>query len=92
MLDKGQADVAIVFTTDGQLAARQVRRARRTTRSVPALQHQLRRARPGAEEAGADVQKTIDDVQKGMTQDIMQELNARVDLDKQTPKAVAAST
>ncbi len=32
---------------------------------------------------------TIETVQKGLTERVMQELNARVDVDRETPKAVA---
>ena len=35
------------------------------------------------------MQKTIELVQKGLTEKVMQELNARVDVDRQTPKQVA---
>jgi glycine betaine/choline ABC-type transport system substrate-binding protein len=39
---------------------------------------------------GPDVRKVIVQVQKGMTTRVMQELNSRVDIDKQEPKDVAA--
>ena len=38
---------------------------------------------------GPDAQKTIELVQKGLTTEAMQELNSRVDIDKQTPAQVA---
>ena len=38
---------------------------------------------------GPDLQKTVEQVQKGLTTEVMQELNSRVDIDKQTPKQVA---
>jgi glycine betaine/choline ABC-type transport system substrate-binding protein len=41
------------------------------------------------DKAGPDLQKTVELVNKGLTDDVMQELNARVDLDKETPKDVA---
>jgi osmoprotectant transport system substrate-binding protein len=43
-----------------------------------------------ARKAGPDLPKIIDRLQKGLTDEVMQELNARVDLDKQTPGTVAA--
>ena len=43
-----------------------------------------------AEEAGPDYEKTIVQVQEGLTLEVMQELNARVELEKETPKQVAA--
>ena len=41
------------------------------------------------QKAGPDFAKTIELVQKGMTTPVMQELNSRVDLDKQKPADVA---
>ena len=41
------------------------------------------------EKAGPDLQKVVDQVNKGLTDEVMQELNARVDLDKKTPEVVA---
>ena len=43
-----------------------------------------------ADKLGTEGQKVITDVQKYMTAEIMQELNARVDLDKQKREDVAA--
>jgi len=40
-------------------------------------------------EIGPEGQKVIEDVQKPLTEKVMQELNSRVDLDKQDPKKVA---
>jgi glycine betaine/choline ABC-type transport system substrate-binding protein len=42
------------------------------------------------EKAGPDFAKTVDMVSKGLTDEVMQELNARVDLDKSTPEDVAS--
>jgi glycine betaine/choline ABC-type transport system substrate-binding protein len=41
------------------------------------------------DKAGPDFAKTVEMVNKGLTDEVMQELNARVDLDKSTPKDVA---
>ena len=41
------------------------------------------------ETLGPDGQKVIEDVQKPLTEKVMQELNARVDVDKQKPEEVA---
>ena len=43
-----------------------------------------------ADEAGPDYQATIEKVQQGLTLEAMQELNARVDVDKEKPEDVAA--
>ena len=42
-----------------------------------------------AEQAGPDLAKTIDLIQEQLTDENMQELNARVDLDKKDPAEVA---
>ena len=41
------------------------------------------------EEAGPDFQATIEKVQEGLSLEVMQELNARVDIDKEKPAEVA---
>jgi len=41
------------------------------------------------EAAGPDMPKVVAQVEKGLTGAVMSELNARVDLDKKTPKEVA---
>ena len=43
-----------------------------------------------ADKLGQDGQSIITNVQKYMTEEIMQELNARVDVDKDEPATVAA--
>jgi osmoprotectant transport system substrate-binding protein len=43
-----------------------------------------------AEQAGPDLKRVIARLQRGLTDEVMQELNARVDLDKQSPAQVAA--
>jgi glycine betaine/choline ABC-type transport system substrate-binding protein len=90
VLDKGQADLSIIFTTDAQL---------QTRKDVVILEDDKHAFPPGnpvfvarkskVDEAGPDMQKTVQLVQKGLTQKILRELNARVDVDRQTPKAVA---
>jgi osmoprotectant transport system substrate-binding protein len=41
------------------------------------------------EKAGPDLAKTVELVNKDLTDAVMQELNARVDIDKSTPEDVA---
>jgi glycine betaine/choline ABC-type transport system substrate-binding protein len=43
------------------------------------------------DEAGPDFQSTVEAVQENLTLEVMQELNARVDVDKETPEAAATS-
>ena len=90
VLDKGQADLSILFTTDAQLS---------TSNKYVTLEDDKKAFPPGnvtfvarqaiANEAGPDMKKTIEAVQKGLTERVMQELNARVDVDRETPRAVA---
>jgi osmoprotectant transport system substrate-binding protein len=42
-----------------------------------------------ADKAGAEIEDVVAKVQEGLTDEVMQELNARVDLDKKTPEEVA---
>ena len=42
-----------------------------------------------AEQLGPEGQQVVEAVQKYMTEDVLQELNARVDVDKEKPEAVA---
>jgi glycine betaine/choline ABC-type transport system substrate-binding protein len=43
-----------------------------------------------AQEAGSDFAETIEKAQGNLTLEVMQELNARVDIDKEKPAKVAA--
>jgi osmoprotectant transport system substrate-binding protein len=90
VLDKGQADVSIIFTTDAQLSTR---------KDIVILQDDKHVFPPGnvtfvarkaiVDKAGPDMQKTIELVQKGLTERVMRELNARVDVDRETPRQAA---
>ena len=90
VLDKGQADLSIIFTTDAQLSTRD---------DVITLEDDKQVFPPGnvtfvasqetADQAGPDMKETIESVQEGLTERVMQELNARVDVDRETPRAVA---
>jgi osmoprotectant transport system substrate-binding protein len=90
VLDKGQADLSIIFTTDAQLSTRE---------DVVTLVDDKKVFPPGnvtfvarqqtVERAGPDMQETIEKVQQGLTEKVMRELNARVDVDRETPRQVA---
>jgi len=90
VLDKGQADVSIIFTTDAQLSTRD---------DVVTLEDDKKVFPPGnvtfvarkqtADSAGPDLKETVENVQQGLTERVMQELNARVDVDREEPRAVA---
>jgi glycine betaine/choline ABC-type transport system substrate-binding protein len=93
VLEKGQADLSIIFTSDPQLAAEKDK--------FVVLEDDKHVFPPGnpifitdqsvAKEAGPDFEKTIVEVQKGLTLQVIQELNARVELEKQSPAKAAAA-
>jgi glycine betaine/choline ABC-type transport system substrate-binding protein len=89
VLEKRRADVGIVFTTDGQLAQGKVALIQDDQHMFPPYNVTLVFKADKLSALGPDVRDVIDLVQKGLTTEAMQELNSRVDIDKQTPAAVA---
>ena len=89
VLDSGQADTAIVFTTDGQLAQGKELLLQDDKKMFPPYNVTLVFRNAALKKLGPDAQKTIALVQKGLTTEAMQELNSRVSIDKQTPAQVA---
>ncbi|HTU15771.1 MAG TPA: glycine betaine ABC transporter substrate-binding protein [Solirubrobacterales bacterium] len=91
VLDKGQADLSILFTTDAQLGASDKYTILEDDKGVlPAGNVVFLTEQKTIDEAGPDYQATIEKVQSGLTEKVMQELDARVDIDKEDPAAVAA--
>jgi osmoprotectant transport system substrate-binding protein len=93
VLEKGQADLSILFTTDPQLSAEKDKFVilEDDKHVFPAGNIIFVTKKSVAEEAGPDYEKTILEVQEGLTLPVMQELDARVELEKETPKAAAAA-
>ncbi|MDX6589018.1 MAG: osmoprotectant transport system substrate-binding protein opuBD [Solirubrobacterales bacterium] len=93
VLEKGQADLSILFTTDPQLSAEKDKFVilEDDKHVFPAGNIIFVTRQSVAEEAGPDYEKTILEVQEGLTLPVMQELDARVELEKETPKAAAAA-
>lgn len=91
VLEKGQADLSILFTTDPQLSAESDKFVilEDDKEVFPAGNVIFVTAKKVAEEAGPDYEKTILQVQEGLDLKVMQELDARVELEKETPKAAA---
>ena len=89
VLKKGQADVSIVFTTDPQNKREGFVLLEDDKGMFPPYNSTLVVRNDVVEKAGPDFAKTVEMVNKGLTDEVMQELNARVDLDKQTPEDVA---
>ncbi len=91
VLDKGQADLSIVFTTDAQLGASDKYTILEDDKGVlPAGNVVFMTKKTTADQAGSDYESTIVDVQGNLTEKVMQELDARVDIDKEKPADVAA--
>jgi osmoprotectant transport system substrate-binding protein len=92
VLEKGQADLSILFTTDPQLAAEKDKFVilEDDKHVFPAGNIIFVTKQSTAEKAGSDYEKTIVDVQKGLTLPVMQELDARVELEKKSATEVAA--
>jgi glycine betaine/choline ABC-type transport system substrate-binding protein len=90
ILDNGDADIAFVFTTDGPLSSGKYVILDDDKHIFPPYNISFTVRDSAAKKLGADGQKVITDVQKYMTESIMQELNARVDIDKEQPANVAA--
>ena len=91
VLDKGQADASILFTSDAQLAANPDKYVLLEDDKgiFPSGNVIWITDQSTVQKAGPDYQATIEKVQQGLTLPVMQELNARVDIDKQDPADVA---
>jgi len=93
VLEKGQADLSILFTTDAQLSAEKDKFViLEDDKHVFPAGNVIFVTKPSvAQKAGSDYEKTIVEVQKGLTLPVMQELDARVELEKQSPAKAAAA-
>jgi glycine betaine/choline ABC-type transport system substrate-binding protein/ABC-type proline/glycine betaine transport system permease subunit len=90
VLKNGQADVSLVFTTDGQIKADNLVLLKDDKSLFPPYNASLIAKTSVVDKEGPDFQKTVDAVTSGLTTEVMQELNSRVDLDKETPAKVAS--
>jgi glycine betaine/choline ABC-type transport system substrate-binding protein len=89
VLDSGAADVAFIFTTDGDLASGKYAILDDDKKFFPPYNITFAIRNEALDKLGPEGQKVIEDVQKPLTEKVMQELNARVDVDKQKPEEVA---
>ncbi len=90
-LDSGQAKLALVFSTDPQLALGKYTAYEDDKKFFPPYNITLGLKDETVAKLGPKAIKTIEQVQAGLTNEAMQELNRRVDLDKKKPKEVAAA-
>jgi osmoprotectant transport system substrate-binding protein len=89
VLTEGQADVSIVFTTDPQIQRENFVLLEDDKGMFPPYNSTLVMRNEVAEQGGAQLEEVVAMVNEGLTAEAMQELNARVDLDKKTPEEVA---
>ena len=89
VLTSGRADVSIVFTTDPQIQREKEVLLEDDQGMFPPYNSTLVMRQETADEAGPDLAKTVELLQEQLTDENMQELNARVDLDKKDPATVA---
>ena len=91
VLDKKDADLSILFTTDAQLFTSDDYVLLTDDKKVlPAGNVTFVASQKAVDEAGPDFAETINKVQRDLSLAVMQELNARVDVDKEKPEEAAA--
>ncbi|HEV2062398.1 MAG TPA: glycine betaine ABC transporter substrate-binding protein [Solirubrobacteraceae bacterium] len=89
VLKRGDDVVSIVFTTDPQNKRQNLVLLEDDQGMFPPYNSTFVVRDEIARKAGPDLAQVIEKVQTGLTDEVMQELNARVDLDKQSPEQVA---
>jgi glycine betaine/choline ABC-type transport system substrate-binding protein len=89
VLDKNQADVAFVFTTDANLATNKYAILNDDKKLFPPYHISFLVKTDVLKKLGPDAVKVIEAVQAPLTEKVMRELNSRVDLDKKQPNTVA---
>jgi glycine betaine/choline ABC-type transport system substrate-binding protein len=88
-LDKGEADFTFGFGTDGELSLDKYATYQDDKQLFPPYYITLMTRNQAVQTLGQSGQDVIQQVQKPLTEEVMQELNSRVTLDKQEPKKVA---
>ena len=89
VLRSGRADVSIVFTTDPQIHRENEVLLEDDRNMFPPYNSMLVMKQTTAAKAGPDLAQAVDLIQEQLTDENMQELNARVDLDRKDPAEVA---
>lgn len=91
-IDKNQSELALVFATDGKLSLTDKYATYEDDKKLfPVYNITLTMRSEAAELIGKEGQDLIKRVQDGLTPEAMRELNSRVQIDKQEPKAVATA-
>lgn len=91
VLSSGKADVSIVFTTDPQIAREKFVLLEDDKSIFPPYNSTMLVTDAKLAEFGDSFSKTIATVNTKLDADVIQELNAKVDIDKDTPEAAAKS-
>ncbi len=89
-LDQDQADLSFVFSTDGELALDDYKLIEDDKGLFPPYNISLGIRNDALKTIGPKGQEILEAVQKPLSLEAMQELNSRVDLDKQEPEQVAS--
>ena len=89
VLDTGKADVGFLFTTDGPLAGGKYALVDDDKQLFPPYNISFGIRNDALKKLGPEGQKVVENVQKYMTVKNMQQLNARVDINKREPEDVA---
>jgi osmoprotectant transport system substrate-binding protein len=89
VLSSGRADVSIVFTTDPQIQREKEVLLEDDKGMFPPYNSTLVMKQATADAAGPNLPRTLELIQQQLTDENMQELNARVDLDRKSPAVVA---
>ena len=90
VLKSGDADLSIVFTTDPQIQRNGEVLLEDDKGMFPPYNSTFLVKQETLDAAGPDLQKAVEAVNEQLTDEVMQELNARIDLDKETPEQAAA--
>ncbi len=88
-LDQGQADFTFGFGTDGPLKTGKYITYEDDKQLFPPYYITFMVRQGGIDKLGDKGQQIIQQIQEPLTEEVMQELNSRVSLDKQEPEAVA---
>ncbi len=89
VLDRGDKIASIVFTTDPQNRRSGIVLLEDDKGMFPPYNSTFVVRDEVAAKAGPDLERVIGLLQEGLTDEVMQELNARVDIDQESPGAVA---
>jgi len=89
VLDRGEEVASIVFTTDPQIRREGIRLLEDDRGMFPPYNSTFVVRNEVAQQGGESLRRTVEQVQRGLTDEVMQELNARVDIDREEVRDVA---